>query len=121
MRKLITGMLVLLSMVAHGCGGDASTIELSGHVRLEDGSPVPGVKVTFFWPAFGTAGGGGPLVTTTDANGRFSYRYGDNFSKEQVTITPQGETYTFSPPSYDLPSANKGYANLDFTALQSPN
>ncbi len=60
------------------------------------------------------------MVTTTDANGRYSYRYGDIFSNERVTITPQSETYTFSPPSYDLPSANKGFANLNFTALQSP-
>lgn len=127
-RKITTALTILAFLVifvmfsACGGGGGGSgseTLKLSGHVQLENGSPVPGVTVVFSWPALGSQGGGGPLSRTTNINGYYIYEYGEIFDDEPVTITPHSDTYTFSPPEYALPSAGDGYSDLDFIANEN--
>ena len=99
------------------CGwGYYDSAELNGHVRLLDGTPVPGVRMRATWPddpLYGTA------ETYTDQNG--FYRLFalepafDSANWRHVLVVPELAGYVFSPPNLDTVLAHD-VQTADFTA-----
>ena len=99
------------------CGWNLyDSAELNGHVRLLDGTPVPGVRMRATWPddpQYGTA------ETHTDQNG--FYRLFalepafDSANWRHVLVVPELAGYVFSPPNLDTVLAHD-VQTADFTA-----
>lgn len=90
--------------------------ELNGHVRLFDGTPVPGVRMRATWPddpQYGTA------ETFTDQNGFYRLfalepAYG-SANWRHVLVQPELADYAFTPPTLDTVLAHDTQT-ADFTA-----
>lgn len=99
------------------CGaGLYKSVELNGHVRRSDGTPVAGVRMFAVWPDDPVLGS---TETTTDADG--GYRL---FSMEphsidanwrHMLVTPSLAGFTFEPASLDTFLADEKQT-ADFTA-----
>ncbi len=99
------------------CGWNLyDSAELNGHVRLLDGTPVPGVRMRATWPddpQYGTA------ETHTDQNGYYRLfalePAFDSANWRHVLVVPELAGYVFSPPNLDTVLAHD-VQTADFTA-----
>lgn len=98
------------------CGANFyKSVELNGHVRLADGTPVAGVRMFAVWPDDPELGS---TETTTDANGHyrlFSMEVTHHANWRHMLVTPSLAGHTFEPPSLDIFLADEKQT-ADFTA-----
>src|SRR5438067_4103968 len=82
---------------------------ISGQVTDQDGNPVQGVTITLTKPDNTTA------VTTTDAQGLYSFPNLPPFPEDPYTVTPSGLGFVYTPPSQEVIITNKN-ERADFVA-----
>jgi hypothetical protein len=93
-----------------GCGGGpGEVVTYGGLVLLEDGTPLEGVEVTFFWPNPPNVDSDGKWIVLTDEDGWYSEWHNNLFRNREFTIT--------EPPSYYLPGSYEDNLDLNFTAI----
>jgi hypothetical protein len=116
--KWIT-IFVFLSIFIAGCsgGGPGGVATIGGEILLEDGTPIEGIEVTFFWPDPPNVDSDGTWVVLTDENGWYSYSHPTLWGNRDFTITPKHTSYTFSPSSYNISEAYEDILDINFTAI----
>jgi len=93
-------------------GTPTSPVYVSGHVRLEDGTGLAGVTITFAYSNYRL-----DPVATTDADGFYCYSTNTLGHQETITIAPEKSGYTFSPKRYSYISSTWGSpTTIDFVA-----
>jgi hypothetical protein len=101
-----------------GCGGGpGGVVIIGGEVLLQDGSPLEGIEVTFFWPDPPNVNSDGTWVVLTDENGWYSDSHPNLWGDRDFTVTPNHPSYTFSPSSYHISEAYEDVLDLNFTAI----
>lgn len=95
---MVVGMFVLMM------AGPAWGLTISGTVRLQDGTPVPGVTMK-----------GLPDNPITDDNGAYTSTVTAGWSG---TVTPTEINFVFDPETRTYTSVTSDQANQDYTALQ---
>ena len=107
----------LVAGLSLSCGaGLYTSVELNGHVRRSDGTPVAGVRMFAVWPDDPVLGS---TETTTDANGFYRLFSMEPHSIDanwrHLLVTPSLAGFTFEPPSLDIFVAGEKQT-ADFTA-----
>ena len=113
---LVTILIVIASIISCG-GGPGEVVTYGGLVLLEDGTPLEGVEVTFFWPNPPNVDSDGKWIVLTDEDGWYSEWHNNLFRNREFTITPFHADYAFEPPSYYLPGSYEDNLDLNFTAI----
>jgi hypothetical protein len=111
-------IIVPLFLGLSGCGGGpGEVVTYGGLVLMEDGTPLEGVEVTFFWPNPPNVDSDGKWIVLTNEDGWYSEWHNNLFRNREFTITPFHADYDFEPPSYYLPGSYEDNLNLNFTAI----
>ena len=84
-------------------GAIAVTYSISGRVATGTGTPVPGVTMTL--------SGAANAVTTTNAQGRYSFT---GLSNGSYTVTPTQTGFTFTPASRSGTLSNRNFTGVNF-------
>jgi hypothetical protein len=102
-----------------GCVGaqPGGVVFFGGHVLLEDGSPLEGVEVTFYWPDPPNVNSDGTWTVLTDEDGWYSTELNSLFGNKDFTITPYHPDYDFSPIDYSFGESYEDQLDIDFVAI----
>lgn len=113
----ITFVVFLSFCIADCGGGPGGVVIIGGEISLEDGTPLEGIEVNFFWPDPPNVNSDCTWVVLTDENGWYSDSHSNLWGNRDFTVTPNHLSYTFSPSSYYINESYEDILNLNFTAI----
>jgi len=119
MKQLLIFIIFILPLLVIGCGGGGpgEAVTFGGLVLLQDGTPLEGVEVTFFWHDPPNVNSDGTWTVLTDEDGWYSDWHRTIWGDRAFTITPSHPGYVFSPTSYFFEGSHEDNLNLDFIAI----
>jgi hypothetical protein len=91
MKKALCKLSIIVPLFwgLSGCGGGpGEVVTYGGLVLMEDGTPLEGVEVTFFWPNPPNVDSDGKWIVLTDEDGWYSEWHNNLFRNREFTITP---------------------------------
>ena len=112
--------IIALYIGLYGCaagGGPGEVVTYGGLILVEDGTPLEGVEVTFFWPNPPNVNSDGTWVVLTDEEGWYSEWHTTLWRDRDFTITPFHPGYDFMPASYSFDGSYEDNLDLNFTAI----
>lgn len=120
MKQLLIFIIFILPLLVISCGGGGGpgeVVTFGGLVLLQDGTPLEGIEVTFFWPDPPNVNSDGTWTVLTDEDGWYSDWHRTIWGDSAFTITPSHPDYVFSPTSYYFEGSYEDNLDLDFTAI----
>ena len=120
MKRSLIFIIFIMPLLVIGCGGGGGpgeVVTFGGLVLLQDGTPLEGVDVTFFWPDPPNVNSDGTWTVLTDKKGWYSDWHRTIWGDRAFTITPSHPGYEFSPTSYFFEGSYEDNLDLDFIAI----
>jgi hypothetical protein len=122
MKEVLYKLSIIISLCIglSGCtagGGPGEVVTYGGLILLQDGTPLEGVEVTFFWPNPPNVDSDGTWIVVTDEDGWYSEWHNTLWRDRNFTITPFHQDYEFIPTSYSFEGSYESNLDLNFTAI----
>lgn len=113
-------ILVVVAFINSCGGGPGEIVTYGGKVLLQDGTPLEGIEVTFFWPNPPNIDSNGILSAVTDEDGWYSLELSTFSPPSYFSVTPSHPEYNFSPTSYSFGKIEADNLDLNFVAIPLP-
>ena len=113
---IIAFLVVIAFITSCGGGGLSPDVTFGGKVLLQDGTPLEGIEVTFFWRDPPNFESDGILTAVSDEEGWYGMELSTFSPPSDFTITPSHPYYNFSPERYSFTKVTDDHLDLDFIA-----